>query len=1287
MSSNETAAGPAGGTAGTPEDLEAFRAAISYPPELPITDRRDDLIEAIASNQVVIVAGETGSGKSTQLPKLCLEAGRGTDGLIGHTQPRRLAARSIAERISTETGTEVGDFVGFSVRFNDRVGPRTAIRLMTDGILLNELQRDRRLSRYDTIIIDEAHERSLNIDFILGYLRQLLPRRPDLHIVVTSATIDVERFSEHFDDAPIIEVSGRTYPVEIRYRPYESADYRDGDVLPLSQPEAIAEAVKDLAREGPGDMLVFLPGERDIRETAEALSELNLSSTEIFPLYARLSSAEQHRVFRPHRGRRVVLATNVAETSVTVPGIRYVVDPGTARISRYNTRTKVQRLPIEDISQASANQRAGRCGRVGPGICVRLYSEEDFESRDEFTEPEILRTNLASVILQMAALGLGDIASFPFVEPPDDRGIADGVALLEELDALDPERHGTDDWLTPLGRELARLPVDPRFARMIIEAADNGALAEVLIIVAALSIQDPRERPTGREAEAAEAHSRFHHPTSDFVTLLKLWRHLRRQRDELSGNQFRRACRREFLNYNRVREWEDTRSQLEQTARDLGYRTSGNRATVEVIHRCLLSGLLSHIGLRLDDTGPKRRGGGDRRNRSSRAGAGGPVHYQGARGARFRLGRESVLADQPPPWIMAAELVETNRMWARMAAPIEPRWAEELGPYLVKHRYGDPVWVADDGVAYTTERVTLYGLPIVDDRRRTVGAVNPALGRELFIHHALVEGDWHAHHEFVAHNRELRAEMAELETRARRDLLVEQEALHGFFDGRLPQDITSAAHFDRWWNGQRRKTPDLLHLSPGDVLRSDGPAVDVEDFPNRWTADGLDLELAYVHDGDSPIDGLNVHVPVEVLNQLDSRAFEWTVPGLRGPLITHLIRSLPKAVRRELNPVTDTVGAVLPVLATEAGRRPLTAVLAEVLGPRAGTVIEPDDFDWARVPAHLVPTFRVIDENRKLLAEGKDLDGLRDLLSEHTREAIADISAEQSDLLRSGITRWDFGDLPTRTTTEGPLHTITAFPALVDRGDSVEIQLLPDADEQAEAMWLGTRRLLRLGLPKPVRTLDRLLDNSTKLAMTASPVQSRADWYTDTIDATLDHVIAEAGGPSWTAAGYERLEAAVAADFQDELLAVVDVVASLVDATSGLHRRLANLASADALAVSVADARAHVDRLVYAGFLSGIGSRRLPDVVRYLEAIDYRLDRLPDNRVADLTRAAECVAVESRHRELVERLGMTEELEELVWQLEELRVAQFAQHLRRVGPGAVKVSVRRIERALAAVDR
>ncbi len=1273
---------PSNGPPATPSDLEGFRSAIAYPAELPITDRRGELVEAIRSNQVVIVAGETGSGKSTQLPKLCLEAGRGTEGLIGHTQPRRLAARSIAERIAEETSTEVGHFVGFSVRFNDRVGPRTVIRLMTDGILLNELQRDRRLSRYDTIIIDEAHERSLNIDFILGYLRRLLPQRPDLHVIVTSATIDVERFSHHFDDAPIIEVSGRTYPVELRYRPYDTPDNTDD--LPLTQPEAIARAVRQLAGEGPGDMLVFLPGERDIRETAEVLADLNLASTEIFPLYARLSAAEQHRVFRPHQGRRIVLATNVAETSVTVPGIRYVIDPGKARISRYNTRTKVQRLPIEDISQASANQRAGRCGRIGPGICVRLYSEEDFESRDEFTEPEILRTNLASVILQMAALGLGDISSFPFVEPPDDRGIADGVALLEELDALDPERHGTKEWLTPLGRELARLPVDPRFARMIIEAADNGALAEVLIIVAALSIQDPRERPTDREAEAAESHRRFHHPSSDFITLLKLWRHVNKLRGELSHNQFRRACRRQFLNYNRVREWEDTRHQLEQTAAELGYETSGNRARAEAIHRCLLSGLLSHIGMRLDNTKGKRGAGG----RVGGRGRPQPTWYQGARAARFRLGRESVLSDQPPPWVMAAELIETNQMWARMAAPIEPAWADELGRYLTKSSYRDPSWSATDGVAYTIERVTLYGLPVVDDRRRTVGSVDPELGRRLFIHHALVEGDWDSNHDFVEHNRELRAEVEELQTRARRPLVADSETQQRFFDQRLPADITSAAHFNRWWSRERAANPRLLHMTMADLVTSDGPPVDVDDYPNRWVDGSLDLELAYVHDGDSAIDGLSVHVPVEVLNQLDPRMFEWTVPGLRGQVVSHLIRSLPKEIRRSLNPLAETVEAIAGLLAAEDRRRPLAAVLAEVLGSRAGAVIEPEAFDWDRVPDHLKPTFRILGDNRRLLAEGKDLDALRQLLSDHTRAAITEISAEQSSLLRSDITTWDFGDLPRTTTSEGRTHTITAYPALVDRGDSVEIQLLANQEEQAEAMWLGTRRLLRLGLSKPVRTLDRLLDTSTKLAMTASPVQSRAGWYNDTIDAVLDQVIADAGGPSWTAAGFDRLQAAVDARYHDGLASVLDTVGRLVALVGDLQQRLdsAEATAGESTAVSVADARTHFARLVYPGFLAGIGFSHLDDVVRYLEAIDHRLDRLPENPSLDLTKAAECVAVEEQHRRLVEQRGLTEGLEDLVWQLEELRVAQFAQHLRPSGPDAPKVSVRRIERALQAEE-
>ncbi len=1276
-------------------DVDGFRSGLSYPEELPISEQRQTLVEAITANQVVIVAGETGSGKSTQLPKLCVEAGRGAKGLIGHTQPRRLAARSIAERIAEETNTTVGKEVGYSVRFNDRIGPETIIRLMTDGILLAELQNDRNLRRYDTIIIDEAHERSLNIDFILGYLKQLLPRRPDLHVIVTSATIDVDRFSKHFDDAPIIEVSGRTYPVDIRYQPYDGSDNLGANGQPnnrrrggggpeiLTQVDAITAAVSELVREGPGDMLVFLAGERDIRETAEALNGLGLPDTEVFPLFARLSSGEQHRVFQPHRGRRIVLATNVAETSVTVPGIRFVIDPGNARISRFNTRTKVQRLPIEEVSQASANQRAGRCGRIGPGICVRLYSEDNFETRDPFTEPEILRTNLASVILQMASLGLGDIEEFPFIEPPEHRGIADGIALLEELDALDPDHHGTSEWLTPLGRELARLPVDPRFARMIIEGADNGALAEVLIIVAVLSIQDPRERPSERGSkaaqEAAESHSRFNHPKSDFVTLLKLWRHLERNRNDLSNNQFRRMCRREYLNYNRVREWQDTRRQLEETASSLGYRPSGNRAEVDVIHQCLLAGLLSHIGMK-NDRRPdksKRRGGRSGTDRADRPGG-----YLGARGAKFRLGRESVLAENPPAWVMAAELIETNQMWARMAAPIDPAWAERLGSYLIKHSYSDPEWVADDGVAYTRERITLYGLPIVDGRRRTVASVNPDLSRELLLRHALVRGEWTAHHRFIDRNRELLADLAELETRSRRDLLVEEEAVFDFFDQRIPDHVVSVASFNRWWKKQKIEDPSVLDLTADDLIRPDIENIGVEDFPNHWDVGDIELELAYTHDGASTHDGVSVHIPVEVLNQVEAWPFEWTVPGFRPALVSSLVRSLPKEIRRDLNPIAETVAAVIPDLAARSDSQRLLPALAEALGPRAGAVIDPDAFSWERVPSHLRPMFRVINADRELVAEGKDLEALKDLLADHTRQVIADAARRGSDVTRSGLTSWTFGTLPPELETDAGNHTVRAYPALVDKTDSVAIELLPTVEEQQDAMWLGVRRLLRLQLPAPVRTLDRLLDDRTKLSMTVNPTQTRAQWYNDVIDCALDDIIANAGGPPSTESGFEALVAEAKDSLIERLETLVPAVSNIVQFTGRIDERLTNMSNLESLDVPVADARAHFTRLAYPGMVAGVGFEHVEGVARYLEALDYRLDRIPENPGTDVMKAAEAVGVEALHADLVGRLGMTEELEAALWQLEELRVSLFAQHLRPSGPGKSKVSARKVERGL-----
>ncbi|HEY6422654.1 MAG TPA: ATP-dependent RNA helicase HrpA, partial [Pseudonocardiaceae bacterium] len=960
---------------------------IRYPSALPVSQRKDEIAAAIRDHQVVIVAGETGSGKTTQIPKICLELGRGIRGTIGHTQPRRLAARTVAERIASELDVEVGGVVGWKVRFTDRASDDTLVKLMTDGILLAEIQPDRLLRQYDTLIIDEAHERSLNIDFVLGYLKQLLPRRPDLKVIITSATIDPERFSQHFNGAPVIEVSGRTYPVEIRYRPLgaDSADERD-------QTQAICDAVAELRAEGPGDVLVFLSGEREIRDTRDALAALSLPDTEILPLYARLPAAEQHRVFQPpgtggrhtvHGSatragegttragggatRRIVLATNIAETSLTVPGIRYVIDAGTARISRYSRRLKVQRLPIEPVSQASAAQRAGRCGRTSDGICIRLYSAEDFQSRPEFTDPEIVRTHLASVILQMAALDLGDVAAFGFMDPPDRRQISDGVALLRELGALQEHPTGglgaleeRPTWgLTRVGRTLAQLPLDPRLARMVVAANRNGCLREVLVIAAALSIQDPRERPAGAEAAADAQHARFADKTSDFLAYLNLWGYLDERQRALSSSQFRKLCKAEFLHYLRVREWQDLHGQLRQITRGLGMPagTAGDADAAQV-HISLLAGLLSHIGLLDAET----------------------RDYLGARGARFAVFPGSVLFRKPPRWVMAAELVETSRLWGRIAARIEPQWVEPLAGHLVKRSYSEPHWERTRGAVVAYEKVTLYGVPIVASRKVAYGSIDPELSRELFLRHALVEGDWETRHAFFHANRAMLADVEELEQRARRrDILVDDETLFAFYDKRIPPEIVSAQHFDSWWRQASKTQPDLLDFDLAMLITSDG--VSEQDFPGSWRHGALELELSYQFEPGSDADGVTVHVPLPVLNQVDAAPFTWQIPGLREELVVALLRSLPKPLRRQLVPVPDHARALLArmtpdsdQIAGSAGVEPLLDALERELH-HAGLAVRHADWQLGQVPAYLTITFRVLDGDRTL-AEGTDLEEL-----------------------------------------------------------------------------------------------------------------------------------------------------------------------------------------------------------------------------------------------------------------------------------------------------------------------
>ncbi|MCX9713670.1 ATP-dependent RNA helicase HrpA, partial [Vibrio cholerae] len=851
---------------------------IEYPALLPVSQKRDDIAQAIAHHQVVIVAGETGSGKTTQLPKICAELGRGKYGLIGHTQPRRLAARSVANRIAEEMETELGGFVGYKVRFTDQISDQTQIKLMTDGILLAEIQNDRFLNQYDTIIIDEAHERSLNIDFILGYLKQLLPRRPDLKVIITSATIDPERFSKHFSNAPIIEVSGRTYPVEVRYRPLAGDDDSESD---RDQLEGIFQAVDELCDEGLGDILIFMNGEREIRDTADALSKRNLRDTEIVPLYARLSAGEQNKIFQPHAGRRIVLATNVAETSLTVPGIKYVIDPGTARISRYSYRTKVQRLPIEPISQASANQRKGRCGRTEEGICIRLYSEEDFLSRPEFTDPEILRTNLASVILQMTALGLGDIEAFPFVEAPDKRNIQDGVRLLEELGAINDQIKDPKKRLTESGKQLARLPIDPRLARMVLEASKLGCLKEVMIIASALSIQDPRERPSDKQQSADDKHRRFNHEDSDFLTLVNLWHYIGQQQKALTSNQFRRQCKLDYLNYLRVREWQDVYTQLHQSTREMGFKLNDEPGSYHAVHSAILVGLLSHIGMKDQEKN----------------------EYHGARNARFNIFPASGLFKKQPKWVMSAELVETSKLWARVVAKIEPDWIEPLAKHLSKRSYSEPHWSKKNAAVMAYEKVMLYGIPIVPKRLVNYGTIDPVLSREIFIRSALVEGDWETKHAFFKQNRALLAEVEELEHKSRRrDILVDDEELFQFYDQRVGTEVVSGRHFDAWWKTASRKTPDLLSFEKEMLFKGDASHITDLDYPNFWHQGNLKLKLSYQFEPGENSDGVTVHIPLPILNQVEPHGFDWQIPGLRHELVVSLIKSLPKTLRKNFVP-------------------------------------------------------------------------------------------------------------------------------------------------------------------------------------------------------------------------------------------------------------------------------------------------------------------------------------------------------------------------------------------------
>ncbi|MGZ4622512.1 MAG: ATP-dependent RNA helicase HrpA [Blastococcus sp.] len=1253
---------------------------IGYPDELPVSQRRDDIAAALRDNQVVVVAGETGSGKTTQLPKIALELGRGVRGRIGHTQPRRIAARSVAERIAEELDTPLGEAVGFKMRFSDHVSDSTLVKLMTDGVLLAEIAHDRMLRQYDTIILDEAHERSLNIDFLLGYLAQLLPRRPDLKLVITSATIDVHRLAAHFSDAPVIEVSGRTYPVEVRYRPVVDPEAPEGS--PAADPDrdqvsAIVDAVDELVAEGPGDILVFLAGEREIRDTADALAERALPYTEIVPLYSRLSAAEQHKVFTPHTGRRIVLATNVAETSLTVPGIRYVIDPGTARISRYSHRTKVQRLPIEPISQASARQRSGRCGRTSDGIAIRLYTEEDYLGRPEYTDPEILRTNLASVLLQMAALDLGDVADFPFIDPPDRRAVADGLAVLGELGALEDSADGRQGKLTAIGRALAALPLDPRMARMVVEGDRRGVLEEVLVIAAGLTIQDPRERPAEHQQAADQLHARFADENSDFLALLNLWRYLGEQADALSGNQFRRTVKREFLHYLRIREWQDLHGQLRGTARRLGM-TLGEPAPEpdeKGITAALLAGLLSHVGMQVEQAKGDKRPGRE---------------YLGVRNTRFVIAPGTPLAKKPPRWVVAAELVETSRLFARTVARVDPEEVERLAAHLVTRQYSEPRWDAKRGSVVATERVLLYGLPLVVGRRVQYGSIDPVVSRELFVRHALVAGEWTTHHRFWADNQRAIEQVAALEERARRrDIRVDEDTLFDLYDARIPADVVSTRHFDRWWKAERRTRPDLLTFTP-EMLTNAAAAgqVRVEDYPDEvHLTQGLTLPLSYAFAPGTADDGVTVDVPLAVLDGLvdggasatSGESLAFTVPGLREELVTALLRTLPKQLRRGLVPIPDRVREVLPHI--DPGE-PLLPALERELRRATAVTVPPDAWAPDQVPDHLRATFRVLDDQQRPLATGKDLAELRRRVAPQSRAGLARAAASVE---RTGLTDWAVGTLPRTVEIDRGGHRVTAYPALVDEGETVGVRVVATEAEAARLHRRGARRLLVLVAGSPARQITKSLSPRTRLALQFNPDGEIADLVADCVDAAADELITAAGGPPRDETAFSALVSSA----RDDLHRLTADTVGKVEAVLTRAREVAvAIGAAPGRRVpdaAIADLRRQMGGLLHRGFVAATGRRRLPDVVRYLTAMAHRLEKLPANAVRDELAMRQVAAVTAEYEQLRAQLPDTGAPDDPVgrirWMVEELRVGLFAQNVGTPRP----VSEQRIYKAIDAL--
>jgi ATP-dependent helicase HrpA len=1235
----------------SPAEIERRRALAprpEFPPELPICARREEIAKAISSHQVVIVCGETGSGKTTQLPKICLELGRGIEGLIGHTQPRRIAARATAARVAQELKTELGGAVGYKIRFTDRVGPRSYIKIMTDGILLAETQGDRQLRQYDTLIIDEAHERSLNIDFLLGYVKQLLPRRPELKLVITSATIDAERFSKHFDGAPVIEVSGRLYPVEVRYHPVESED----DDYDLN--EAISDAAEELAREGEGDVLVFLPGEREIREAAETLRKHHPPHTEILPLFGRLSAEEQERIFRPHGGRRIVLATNVAETSLTVPGIRYVVDTGLARIKRYSYRSKVEQLRVENISQASAKQRAGRCGRVARGVCVRLYAEDEFNSRPAFTDPEVLRSSLANVILRMKSLGLGAVEEFPFIDPPASKAIQDGYALLAELGAVDEANE-----LTEIGRQLAKLPVDPRIGRMVLAAKSENALGEVLVIAAALSVQDPRQRPSERAAAADEAQKQFNDEKSDFLSWLKLWKFFEEAlAHRKSGRKLHEACREHFLSFNRMREWRDIHGQLKELAVELGWRISETPATYEQVHRALLAGLLGNVGMKTEEG-----------------------NYLGARGIRFWIHPGSGVRRKAGRWVIAAELTETTRLYARCVATVEPEWLESVGAHLVKRHQYEPHWEKQPARVAAFERGTLYGLLLYAKRRVHYGPMDPVESRKIFIRQALVEGDYETRAPFFLHNRRLIREIEQLEHKSRRpDVLVDDELIHAFYESLVPEGIHNGADFDRWRREAEAKDPKLLFLKREDLMRHEAAGITTEQFPHQLEMAGRSFALEYHHEPGSPRDGVTLAVPLLALNQVDAARCDWLVPGLAREKITRLVKSLPQKLRHQLGALPEFVDAFLA--ANEARDAPLAQAIARYARRELNLSVPLDAFRREMLPAHLSMNFRIVDEHGRQLGIGRNLAQLRAELGQKAGEQFAEIA--RSDAPAARVTAWEFGDLEEVMEVRRGSQTLIGYPGLVDHGNSVSLEVFDSADKAREAHRVGLRRLFMLQLKEQARHIEKNLPGSQAMAMQFTALGDAAELKGELLAAAFDRACMQEPWPRIRAEFDRRRDEARS---RVTLLAqeIARLAGTILSEHAALQKKLQQLSKP--FPEPCRDVQENVSRLLFKRFIEQTPYERLQHVPRYLKAASLRLDKLRADPLRDARLASEFAPLAAQwHRDQARQLksgNRDPQLEQFRWLLEELRVQLFAQELKT----SVPVSVKRLSKMWQTMNR